>query len=63
MTAKYQYQGVDSDKSIGQTGQGKSPVGKQYYGQNNHDGRRFQNPGEARILWMNSRPYPENTYY
>lgn len=30
MAAQYQYQGVDGDKSIGQTGQGKSPVGKEY---------------------------------
>ena len=62
MAAQHQYHGVDGNECVGQMGQRKSPVCKQENRQGKQPWEGFQDPGEARIMRVDSRPGPKGQY-
>jgi hypothetical protein len=62
MGAEHQYHGVDSDKSIGQVGQGKSSVCKEQDREGDHERECFQDPGETGIVWVDCGPNKDSQY-
>ena len=62
MGAQHQDHGMDSDKRVGQIGQGKPPVGQEQDRQGEHEREGFQEPGEAGVVRLDCRPNKDGRY-